>query len=178
MNEKEKVVLSVAGGLATVVVGYLVWRHERTIQQQDNAQQQQDIAAQEQANNDQLLQALSTSYFPSGGVDYSSGSASIGTGGAGTVSPAGSSTLEAILKQFFGPDATTAPAQPPIATPQPAQPAPGGSAGAGVPNTPASPVGPAHVFHPGQGFGSGPSHGAYGRPQPIIYNPATPYRIQ
>jgi hypothetical protein len=45
--DKEKTVLSVAGGIASLVLGYLIWRHEQSVEGQNAAAQlaaQQNIA--------------------------------------------------------------------------------------------------------------------------------------
>jgi len=56
-SDKEKTILSVVGGVASLIIGYLIWRHENAIQAQENA-------ANTQAQNDanaQLVQQLEES---------------------------------------------------------------------------------------------------------------------
>lgn len=98
-------VVSLGGGLGLTVLGYLVWRHEQTIQaaqaaQQNAAQQAQD-AATIQALQQQLESAQATSAYYGGSygqttADYSQVS------GTTLASVPQDSNLAAILSAFFG----------------------------------------------------------------------------
>jgi hypothetical protein len=134
VTDKEKVVLSVTGGLATVAVGYLVWRHEHSITQADAAAQSQMDAANQAAYADQLVQALSSGPVAVGGgasnEQYDNGSTS-------SITPAAQdSNLAAILEAFFGNGGTTTSTVP---TTNPA-PAPGQPVATPIKSTP-SPIG-------------------------------------
>lgn len=159
MTDKEKVALSVAGGLATVVIGYLVWRHERTVTQADSAAQ---LQAQNAANDQyaQELEAAVSQQIPTASIGGGASNSPYDTGTTANITPAAQdSNIAAILAAFFGNQnpptdptgtGTIAPVpQPrpsvpghavgpivstrtPVGVPAPPNPTPGGSVGGGV----------------------------------------------
>lgn len=144
LSDREKVVLSVVGGLATVVVGYLVWRHEHTIGQADNAA----LLAQQQAANDayaQQVEAAVSQQIPVASIGGGASGSAYDTGSTSNVTPAGDSNLAAILGAFFGNQGGGTGGVAPIPTPTPAQPVQPVSRtpSAGIGNTPVTttPVG-------------------------------------
>lgn len=107
--EHREVILSTIAGLATIFVGYLVWRHEQVISA-ENAQAQQDAqaaaneAAQQEFMNE--IAALPTGASYSGGNGASSqsyfGTNVPDTGSTSLQSPASASNdLQQILAAFY-----------------------------------------------------------------------------
>lgn len=152
--DKEKIILSVVGSLATIVIGYLVWRHEQTVQAAENAQQQ-NAAAEQNAELQQEISALPT-YTQGGG-----GSSEVGDTGADSnvQSPPNDENIAAILEAFFGSQSNPAnnpstPAPPtgtPVGGPVPVDPnpVPVTNPTPVVPTPPSDPVGlPQPVGHP------------------------------
>lgn len=95
LSDKEKWALGIAGSLGSITIGYLVWRHEMTLQlaaQQSQNQQQAAIAQQQAQQLQTELGALGT----------------LGVGGSPTLSGVGISsvpqdnTLSQILAAFLG----------------------------------------------------------------------------
>lgn len=142
LSEKERWVLGVVGSIASLGVGYLIWRHEAALTQAQNAQNAATTQANDQQYADQLEQALQVG----GGVQASAGGTSAGgyidgSSNGSTITPTGGSggdsELAAILAAFFPGGTSTnsgngstptgvasAPSQPvpignrPVATPQ------------------------------------------------------------
>jgi hypothetical protein len=178
MTDKEKVVLSVAGGLSTVAIGYLVWRHEHAVTQQDNAAQ---LAATQQSNDEyaqQLEAALTTQFAVGGGASGSE----YDTGTVANVTPAAQdSNIAAILQAFFGSNQTTtnpidgSTTTPPTPQPTPAQPSTTTS------GFNPSPVGPEPITTPRSGSGTNSSANPVtptGTSQPpISVRPIGPIRV-
>lgn len=104
--DAEKWVLSIAGGLVTVVIGYLVWRHENAVSQQQAAQNNAVQAANNASEFEQLQELIQNQ---TGTVNTSGASviASQVPTTASNVEPAGDSdsNIAAILNAFF-PDGT------------------------------------------------------------------------
>lgn len=163
LSDREKWILGVAGSLATLGIGYLIWRHENAVSQSEAAA---NAAAQQQNDADyanQLEQALSVgggtqasqSLGGGGGyigADTTNGSTIDSTGGTG-----GDSNLASILAAFFpqgtssttnngsasgGSNTTPAPPEPtlPPSTPQPL-PVSGGEGTVNDPLPGGSPIG-------------------------------------
>ncbi len=114
--DKEKIALSVAGSLAVVVIGYLVWRHEQSVAV-STIQAEQDAANNQDAELQQELAAL-PSYTAGGGssaaeAPYSSGA------DANIESPPSDSNIAAILAAFgmTNTATTSTPTTPVIPTP-------------------------------------------------------------
>lgn len=97
MTDKEKhIILSVAGGLVTIVIGYLVWRHEQSVSSsssQATLQAEQDTATQLEADLQNATQNVggqaAQSYVPQ-------------SGDSGIENIPQDTNLEQILKAFFG----------------------------------------------------------------------------
>jgi hypothetical protein len=175
--DKEKIALSVAGSLAVVVIGYLIWRHEQsvavsTIQEENNAAD--DQASELEAE----LQAL-PQYAQGGGASEEESD----TGSDAAVqSPPSDSNIAAILAAFgYNTGQTSTPTVPANSTTStPTNPVP-----ITPPNGTPAPVAPINIHNPpiinGGGSGtpvpepvSGPGSGtAVYNPSPILTNPPT-----
>ncbi len=144
MDDKERWILGIAGTLASLGLGYLIWKHENAISQQQAAAQ----AAAQQANDAAYAQQLDQVLAVGGGVAQQAGAGYVGspfpTGS--TIDPTGGTAanpdLAAILSAFFPQGTSTATGNGSGASPaQPTQPAPVTSAP--LPYVPTNPVGPA-----------------------------------
>lgn len=163
MTDKEKIILGVAGSIASLGVGYLIWRHENQIQQVQSAQQSAQNAADEQAYVQELEQSIG-SYSTGAGLTQAGYPNEEFFGGASTTEPAGDSdsTLQAILQAFF-PTGTSTQTQ-------------GGTTTANQPN-PTSPVTvapPASPKFPTSGAGSGVTFTQGGPINAPVANPVQP----
>lgn len=121
--EHKEIILSTIAGLATIFVGYVVWRHEQTISA-ENAQAQQDAQAAQDAQAQQNFMNEIAS-LPTAG-SYGGGASSQSyyqtnvpdTGSVSLQSPASQSNdLQAILSAFY-PSTTTPAAATNTSTPQ------------------------------------------------------------
>ena len=148
----EHIVLSVAGGVASLVIGYLVWRHEQSVSIAEAAQQQAanqaDTQSDDQTLEQQLAQELET--VPSEGAS----GYSVGESDSGVVSSGDStdSDIASILAAFYPPPSTTSTTTtPPPSTTSTTTSAPTGGpakrttggvslSGAGVTTTPSVPT--------------------------------------
>lgn len=173
--DKEKIILSVAGSLATIALGYLIWRHENTVQQSEAAQNE----AASEAQDAQLQQEIASlpQYTQGGGASEDgndSGSDS------NIESPPSDSELAAILAAFF-PTGIGTSTNTPVSTPT------SGSGGAGTPTIPvsnngapngggkpSSPITPVTNPTPYQPPSTNPSTGSSPNPSPIITRPNEP----
>ena len=103
--DKREIILSTIAGLATVAVGYVVWKHEMTVSSEQaaaNLQAQQQSADDLQSAIAQLPAAVNGSY--GGGASQQSyyGSSYTDTGATSLQAPAGySSDLDKILSAFY-----------------------------------------------------------------------------
>jgi hypothetical protein len=127
--DKEKIILSVAGSLAVVVVGYLVWRHEQsvavsTIKEEQNAEDTQDAELQQE------LQSL-PQYTAGGGASDESDD----TGSDSAIaSPPTDDSISQILAAFYPNGTSTGASNPTTGTPQGGTPPThAGASGAGYP---------------------------------------------
>lgn len=146
MTDREKWILGVAGSVATLGLGYLIWRHENAVSQQEAAQNAANQDAANQAYAQELEQSLAVGSGagadPLGGGGGYVGSTIGGSAGA-TVEPTGGtggdSNLAAILAAFF-PNGTSTTGNNgstnngPSTDPTPAPP---------DPSSPSAPLGPA-----------------------------------
>jgi hypothetical protein len=110
--DKKEIALSTVAGLAVIVVGYLVWRHEQLI---SAAQAQSNLDAQ-QAQADQLQQEIAAlpqaGYSAGGGGGFTD---STDTGSSSLQTPANTSGgLQDILNAFY--PASTPVVAPPVST--------------------------------------------------------------
>jgi hypothetical protein len=148
--DKEKVILSVAGSLVTVVLGYLVWRHENSVTQAEAA----TASAQASAQDDEIQQELAAlpQYAQGGGTSGDDGD----TGAdSNTDSAAQDDNLLAILQAFGYGAPVTQPTSPTTPVTPPTTPAPPTTPGTpvGTPSKPTTPkgvqpVGPEPVTNP------------------------------
>ena len=108
MTDKEKIILSVAGSLATIGLGYLIWRHEQTVSAASSAANianQQAVADEQDQEIQQELDSI-PSLTTGGGGGISDGVAT--SGSDANIDSAGTdSNIAAILSAFF-PTTTTA----------------------------------------------------------------------
>jgi hypothetical protein len=101
LKDWEKWTLGIVGGIVTLILGYLVWRHENAVQQQE-AEANNAAQAQQQAESqdelEQLMQQMAT--VP----QYASTGEDIGddTTDSGISSPSSDGNIQAILDAFFG----------------------------------------------------------------------------
>lgn len=103
MKDKEKIILSVAGSLAVLVVGYLIWRHEQTIQAQNNASQDAANEAAEEQYVQQLEESTAGEYSSGDSLVYGNGASGeqFDDGGSAITQTGDSdSNLAAILAAF------------------------------------------------------------------------------
>jgi hypothetical protein len=107
VTDKEKIILSVAGSLATIGLGYLIWRHEQTISAASSATNianQQAVADEQDQEIQQELDSI-PSLTTGGGGGISDGVAT--SGSDANIDSAGTdSNIAAILAAFF-PNTTT-----------------------------------------------------------------------
>ena len=104
MTDREKLVLGWSGGLATLVIGYLIWRHEHAISQADAAKQQAAQAAQDQYYAQEVQQAVSQPYATGGfsaAPFYSSPATAATDTGSQIDSTQANTDLAAILAAFY-----------------------------------------------------------------------------
>ena len=107
--EHREIVLSTIAGLATIFVGYLVWRHEQLVSAENAQAQREANAAQQEAQQQEFMNeiaALPTSGSFAGGNGASQQSyfqtGIQDTGSTSLQSPAGaSSDLQQILAAFY-----------------------------------------------------------------------------
>jgi Tfp pilus assembly major pilin PilA len=175
--DKEKIALSIAGSLATLTIGYLIWRHENTVQQNQVAENQAASAAQD-AELEQELASL-PQYTQGGGASEEDND----TGSDSTIaSPPSDDNIAAILAAFGLGSQPATTSTPPVSTPTtpvpvtppsgatpvgPAQPVP-------IVNPPSTPVTPVanpvvNKGHIGQGAIGAPN------PSPIITRATPPF---
>lgn len=116
MTDKEKIILSTVGGLVTLAIGYLIWRHEQTIQAANNAATQQQTAQEQEAYAEQLANAVDT--------QYASGTSETGVvtdpyqASTESAQPSEDSNIAQILSAFFPQQTSSqAPTTPPTTTP-------------------------------------------------------------
>lgn len=117
MSEREKIILSAVGGIVTLVLGYLIWRHEENITAQNNAN---TVAANQQIADQQAQQLTDAlSAIPVGGASFNYASPSdYSSGNFGSTSTAASpvdNNIAAILSAFY-------PTQPVAQNPTPTEP--------------------------------------------------------
>lgn len=145
--EKHHTILTAIGGLVTLVLGYLIWRHENNVQQQETAQ---NTAAQNAALQ-QYEQSLANS---TQSVPQLYGETSVPEeGDVGSGSSEADSGLAEILKAFF-PGGTTS-------SPTDSNPSSGsGSSSTTNPTSPTNPVPPSSAYQP-----------IYTGPEPIAHVP-------
>lgn len=97
MNKKE-IVLSTVAGLAVVIVGYLVWRHEQTISAASAAQ---EVAANEEAAQEVQAELQSLPTYSGVGMNGASGEEYDDGSNASVSSVPSDTNLAAILSAFF-----------------------------------------------------------------------------
>jgi hypothetical protein len=161
--DKKNLILSTVAGLALIVIGYLVWKHEEVVSAANADARSQQDAADQAAYATQLQQELTSMPLASGG-GYSNMNGGEVPGNETAVAPVADDTeLNAILSAFFPatrPPASTGATQPPPATTQPPASTGAGAAGAAGP-------GSISVMRPV----TGPING------PVLSAPGTTYKI-
>lgn len=107
--DKKEIVFSTLAGLATIFIGYVVWKHEMVVGA-ENAQANLDAQQQQVDELQSAIAALPTSGSYGGGSSQQSyyGSNVPDTGSSSLNSPAGySSDLDKILSAFYPTTVTT-----------------------------------------------------------------------
>lgn len=115
--DKEKTILSLVGGLVTLVLGYLIWRHELKVSSAASAAQlqaQQNIADNQTAQIQNELDAI-PQFQAGGGGGYADEPLNSGANDGGASDAGDSAILAEILAAFEPP-------QPSSASPNPATP--------------------------------------------------------
>jgi hypothetical protein len=96
--DKKEIVLSTVAGLAVVVIGYLVWKHEQTISAASAAQ---EVAANEEAANEVQSELQSLPTYSGIGFNGASGDENDDGSNASITSVPSDTNLAAILSAFF-----------------------------------------------------------------------------